>query len=153
MTDMDTKSICDSKRIANQFIRHFIGRIKLDNNYPETHLMLRCAQDIIRNHKYLLDEMCTRLHIRKENAKEIYKEVVSDLFVDSFNWGRVITLFAFSGLVAKCIESDEVIHWLQDELVSRDNLIIEHGEWTGFLLQFDDRSSCWLKWLRYLLLR
>ena len=88
--------------------------------------------------------------MQKESTKEIYKKVVTELFLDDFKLGQGVSLFAFSGLVANFLESDEVISWLQDELISRNNVIIENGEWSGFTLQFRDKP-CWFKWLNYLL--
>ena len=148
-TEMDTKSIYDSKRIANQFIRSFIG-IMSTGLSCETHIMLRHTKEIIQKHTFWFNNVCSRLTMQKESTKEIYKTVVTELFHDEFNWGRVVSLFAFSGLVAQCLESDEVISWLQDELISRHNLIIENGEWSGFTLQFGDKPW-WFTWLSYLL--
>ena len=102
----------------------------------------------MRENPLWFNNLSFRLKRRKDNANAIYKSVVHELFNNGFNWGRVIALFAFSGYIAKVIDSDEVIIWLQDELISRNNLIIENGDWISFMLQFDDRP-CLLTWLSH----
>ena len=148
-TEMDIKSIYDSKEIANHFIRRFIG-IMSTGLSCKTHIMLRHTKDIIQKRKFWFNNVSSRLTVQKESTNEIYKKCITELFHASFKWGQVVSLFAFSGLIAKFLESNDVISWLQDELISRNNSIIENGEWSAFTLKFRVRPW-WFKWLNYLL--
>ena len=131
-----------SRRVSREFIRAYIGK----GSNPlsrETQEILKHVRKVVRENLFWFNNLSFRLKMRKKNAKTIYKSVVQELFNNGFNWGRVIALFAFSGYIAKVIDSEEVINWLQDERISRNNLIIENGDWISFMLQFDDRP-CWL---------
>ena len=136
-----------SRKVSREFIQTYIGKSSSSLS-RETQVMLKHVRKIMRENPLWINNLSFRLKMRKDNAKAIYKSVVHELFNNGFNWGRVIALFAFSGYIAKVIDSEEVIIWLQDELISRNNLIIENGDWISFMLQFDDRP-CWLTWLSH----
>ena len=71
---------------ANSFIRSLIG-IMSTGLSCETLIMLRHTKDIIQKHHFSFNNAWPRLNFQKESTKEIYKNVVTQLFHDGFKWG------------------------------------------------------------------
>ena len=85
------------------------------NVYAST--MRRCVEEMLVKHEYLFNGMVNKLHITSDNVALTFHNVVNELFRDgSVNWGRVVSVYAFAGRLAKHLvmhkENDtvEVIH-------------------------------------------
>lgn len=87
------------------------------------------------------DELNRHIVITKENARDTFANVVSELFVDGIKWGRIVGLFSFTAklaLQAMEKEDEDLVNNLVDwstQYVSSKLLswINQHGGWEGLV--------------------
>ncbi|XP_029287706.1 bcl-2-like protein 1 [Cottoperca gobio] len=77
-------------------------------------------------------DLSSQLDITIDTAYHSFKSVMDEVFKDGFNWGRVVGLFAFGGvLCVECVQKD------MSELVSRI------ADWMTMYL--DEHISPWIQ--------
>ncbi|CAN9512481.1 unnamed protein product [Ophioblennius macclurei] len=77
-------------------------------------------------------DLSSHLDITPDTAYHSFKSVMDELFKDGINWGRIVGLFAFGGvLCVECVEKD------MSELVSRI------ADWMTMYL--DENISPWIE--------
>lgn len=77
-------------------------------------------------------DLSSQLDITPDTAYHSFKSVMDEVFRDGVNWGRIVGLFAFGGvLCVECVEKD------MSELVSRI------ADWMTMYL--DERLSPWIQ--------
>ncbi|XP_036134008.1 bcl-2-related protein A1 [Molossus molossus] len=93
-----------------------------------------------------------------ERARAIFNEVMEKEFEDGVvNWGRIVTVFAFEGILAKKLlgerapdadTAQEVSRFVAEFLTrTAGEWIRQHGGWeNGFVKKFEPKS-CWLTFL------
>lgn len=77
-------------------------------------------------------DLSSQLDITPDTAYHSFKSVMDEVFKDGVNWGRIVGLFAFGGvLCVECVEKD------MSELVSRI------ADWMTMYL--DEHISLWIE--------
>lgn len=84
-------------------------------------------------------DLSTQLDITPDTAYHSFKSVMDEVFKDGVNWGRVVGLFAFGGvLCVECVEKDtselvsRIADWMTMYLDEHINLWIEsQGGWVS----------------------
>ncbi|XP_013927897.1 PREDICTED: bcl-2-related protein A1 [Thamnophis sirtalis] len=86
-----------------------------------------------------------------EGASHVFSQVMENEFVDGeINWGRILTIFLFGGILAKKLQGPlakenlkQISYFITDYIVStKGKWINENGGWEkGFITKFEDRSS------------
>ncbi|XP_068598664.1 bcl-2-like protein 1 [Brachionichthys hirsutus] len=89
-------------------------------------------------------DLSSQLDITPEMAYQSFKGVMDEMFKDEVNWGRIVGLFAFGGvLCVECVEKDvselvpRVADWMTTYLDERISPWIQnHGGWDCFAKVF-----------------
>ncbi|XP_024125599.1 bcl-2-like protein 1 [Oryzias melastigma] len=89
------------------------------------------ANEFERRFSQGFSDLSLQFHITPDTAYQNFKSVLDELFKDGINWGRVVGLFVFGGvLCVECVERN------MSELVSRI------AEWMTMYL--DEQISPWI---------
>lgn len=66
-------------------------------------------------------DMINRLEITPDTAYQTFRAIVTEIFADGVNWGRVVALFGFGGkLSVKCVQQNmpqlvnSIVDWVSD---------------------------------------
>ena len=120
------------------------------NKYAST--MRRCVEEIMIKHEYLFNGMMKKLDVNMGNADSSFSKVVGEMLTDGdVNWGRVISVYAFAGRLAKHLvmqkntETVEVIRKVSGICgsVVASNLkvwIEKQGGWESFVTHFPEED-------------
>ncbi|XP_069898866.1 bcl-2-related protein A1 [Dipodomys merriami] len=93
-----------------------------------------------------------------EAARTVFNQVMAGEFEDGvINWGRIVTIFAFSGVLIKKLPPGQVARSMDIEHISffvAEFIMSTAGDWmkqnggweNGFLKKFETKS-CWLTFL------
>ena len=120
------------------------------NKYAST--MRRCVEEMLIKHEYLFNGMMKKLNVNMGNADLSFKKVVGEMLADGdVNWGRVISVYAFAGRLAKHLvmqrntKTTEVIRKVSEicGFVVVGNLkvwIKKQGDWESFLTHFPEED-------------
>jgi len=77
---------------------------------PNRHLpaMIRTVKELSEKHEILFKGMMRKLEITRWNGASVFVKVVEEIFADElYNWGRVATVYAFLGWLARyCMQND-----------------------------------------------
>ncbi|KAH9520376.1 Bcl-2-like protein 1 [Bulinus truncatus] len=87
------------------------------------------------------DDLVNQLVITDENAHETFLAIVTEIFSDGINWGRIVAMFGFSGRFAvRCFELnkphivDNLIEWVRTYVnANLSTWMNNHNNWQGFL--------------------
>ncbi|XP_054858935.1 bcl-2-related protein A1 [Eublepharis macularius] len=97
-----------------------------------------------------------------EEAGRVFDQVMVNEFTDgNTNWGRILTIFLFGGILAKKLQERGVLftadtlkqisHFITDYIINtHSKWIVENGGWdNGFVAKFEDKSP-WLSlhWMK-----
>lgn len=85
-------------------------------------------------------DLSSQLDITPDTAYHSFKSVMDEVFKDGINWGRVVGLFAFGGVLClECVEKDmselvsRIADWMTTYLDENVNLWIQsQGGWDCF---------------------
>ncbi|XP_065829019.1 apoptosis regulator Bcl-2-like [Oscarella lobularis] len=121
-------------------------------------MIRRTAREIERRYNAEFASMCDRLPCRPDTIRSTFSDVTREIFRDGINYGRIASLFAFSGAFAVhgikhgIHDMIAVVPILTADFV--DEYLAEwidaHGGWDGFVAHFRnhpriDRSTAWEK--------
>ena len=106
-----------------------------------------CAQ-LEKERARQFDEIIVSLTITNDTLKDTYRQLVTHIFQDGVNWGRIITFLVFSGRLslycARCGMQNrvrDVVEWTEDEMRERiHSWVMERGGWAAFVRHYDDDS-------------
>ncbi|XP_028398368.1 bcl-2-like protein 2 [Dendronephthya gigantea] len=103
------------------------------------------AMNLESQHEQLFQQICFRVDLSDFEAQKNFNSISEEIFSNEVNWGRIVSLITFSGVVAHHFVEEErpemvleVIDWLLD--IFRVHLIIwiiEKGGWDGFVNHFN----------------
>lgn len=95
------------------------------------------AMNLEAQHEQLFQQICFRVDLSDFQAQKNFISIAQEIFNNEVNWGRIVSLIAFAGVVAHHFVVEgrpdmvcEVIQWLLDFI--REHLIlwiIENGGW------------------------
>ena len=128
-----------SCRITNDVI-HYICRHRVNASPPDnaSMIMRRMVDIALQDRLTLMMELTTRLDVKQRDQLRLINDIVSSMFEDQIvSWGRIVTLYAFCGYLARyCQEkltlncADEVAVILSDIVINRLGLwIMVSGGW------------------------
>lgn len=106
------------------------------------------------DHPDLFESLCTTLGITPVTAYPTFVGVAQEIFQAGTNWGRIVALFTFGGVVAHhFVETQRpemaqrIVEWIVSFIA--DNLLTwirENGGWDGFTAQFSESSQSQTMW-------
>ncbi|XP_015670779.1 bcl-2-related protein A1 [Protobothrops mucrosquamatus] len=86
-----------------------------------------------------------------EEANDIFNQVMENEFADgTINWGRILTIFLFGGILAKKLQGPlakenlrQISYFITDYIMgTKGKWISDNGGWdNGFITKFEDKSS------------
>ncbi|XP_037347071.2 bcl-2-like protein 1 [Pungitius pungitius] len=112
------------------------GQLRMSPPSGDTEAVKAALQDSANEFELLFtqafSDLSLQLDITPDTAYHSFKSVMDEVFKDGVNWGRVVGLFAFGGvLCVECVEKD------MTELVSRI------ADWMTTYL--DENISAWIQ--------
>ena len=125
--------------ITNDVI-HYICKHRMNASPPDNASMtMRHMVDIaLQDRLSLMMDLTTRLDVKQRDQLRLINDIVSNMFEDQIvSWGRIVTLYAFCGYLARyCQETltlncaDEIAVILSDIVINRLGLwIVVSGGW------------------------
>lgn len=129
-------------RLANQF------QPVRDPDHNVHRLVETICTQLERERAGQFDEIITSLTITDDNLEETYRQLMTHVFQDGVNWGKIITFLVFSArLSLHCARHglqdrvSDVAEWTQDEMRERiHSWVMERGGWSAFVAHYDDGS-------------
>ena len=102
--------------------------------------MRKRGLEMENKHSMFFDHVCRRLYINEQNVEQVFKKVLEEVLGKEVNWGRLVSVFAFSGKVAQMLKeksnSDEkinnIIICLTECVMKNIQWIIENGGWVSY---------------------
>ncbi|XP_053220909.1 bcl-2-related protein A1 [Podarcis raffonei] len=90
-----------------------------------------------------------------EEASGIFNQVMAQEFADgNTNWGRILTIFVFAGIIAKKLQQhgvpltrenvEPICHCVTEFINTKATWISENGGWDNFLAKLGEEKSPWL---------
>lgn len=81
--------------------------------------MQMLATEFETSYRNEFDDMANQLNVTPHTAYATFRGIVNELFSDGINWGRIVALFAFGGILStQCIQRDypnlvdSVVDWM-----------------------------------------
>ncbi|XP_029948628.1 bcl-2-like protein 1 [Salarias fasciatus] len=107
---------------------------------PVKSALLDSADEFELLFKQAFSDLSSQLDITPDTAYHSFKSVMDEVFKDGVNWGRIVGLFAFGGvLCVECVEKDmselvsRIADWMTMYLDENINFWIEsQGGWEYF---------------------
>ena len=146
-----------------EIARHYIATLLKKNKYAQLANRLPPVRDPDHSVHRLIDSICTQLEreragqfdeiiaslaVSDENLEDTYRQLMTHVFQDGVNWGKIITFLVFSGrLSLHCARRGmqnrvpDVVGWTEDEMRERIHTwVIERGGWAAFVHHYDNES-------------
>lgn len=139
-----------SYRLRNKFEQNKLGGLPRQFLIPQTptstssSTLRKLATIMEAEHPDLFESLCTTLGITPVSAHPTFVGVAQEIFKAGINWGRIVSLFTFGGVVAHHFvetQRPEMVQHILEWIVSfiADNLLAwirENGGWVSFDLCF-----------------
>jgi len=112
--------------------------------------MIRTVEEMSTKHELLFKGMMRKLEVTEKNAAFVLTKVVDEIFTDKlFNWGRIVTVYAFAGwLTRHCKQNgmescvDEITEaTCQFVITQLSPWITKSGGWDAFDKFFEKEDS------------
>lgn len=124
---------CPPVRDPNHNVHRLIGSI--------------CTQ-LERERGEQFDDIISSLTVTDDNLEDTYRQLMSQVFNDGVNWGKIITFLVFSArLSLYCAQHElqdrvlDIVEWTQDEMRERiHSWVQERGGWAAFVQHYDNDS-------------
>ena len=135
-----------SYRLRNKFEQNKLSGLPRQFLIPQTptstssSTLRKLATIMEAEHPDLFESLCTTLGITPVTAHPTFVGVAQEIFQAGTNWGRIVSLFTFSGVVAHHFvetQRPEMVPHILEWIVSfiADNLLTwirENGGWVSF---------------------
>ena len=139
-----------SYRLRNKFEQSKLGGLPRQFLIPQTptstssSTLRKLATIMEAEHPDLFESLCTTLGITPVSAHPTFVGVAQEIFQAGTNWGRIVSLFTFGGVVAHHFvetQRPEMVQHILEWIVSfiADNLLTwirENGGWVSLILLF-----------------
>lgn len=116
VSNTTSSSLEVSKEMAKELARdvvYYFSKTSTNgpcNNHAKT--LRRTVDELSRRHEILFTSMVRRLSITEDSKEtcQSFMRVMDEMFIDGhYNWGRVITIYAFAGWLARyCVQNGMV---------------------------------------------
>lgn len=138
-------------QLRRQGCHHIVEQLSLEHHETEDEsyqILHQIANQLADERQQQFEDVLFALQLTNDNLKVTYETVITEIFSDGINWGRVVAFLVFSGnLAVYCAQHgmesrvDEVIVWTETEMQTRlQRWIEERGGWQAFVEHFDDSS-------------
>lgn len=139
-----------SYRLRNKFEQNKLGGLPRQFLIPQTptstssSTLRKLATIMEAEHPDLFESLCTTLGITPVSAHPTFVGVAQEIFQAGINWGRIVSLFTFGGVVAHHFvetQRPEMVQHILEWIVSfiADNLLTwirENGGWVSLIVVF-----------------
>ena len=106
------------------------------------------CEQLERERAQQFDEIISSLSITNDSLEDTYRQLMTHVFQEGVNWGRIITFLVFSSrLSLHCAQSGmqnrvrDVVEWTEDEMRERiHSWVVERGGWAAFVRHYDNDS-------------
>ena len=106
------------------------------------------CEQLERERAQQFDEIISSLSITNDSLEDTYRQLMTHVFQEGINWGRIITFLVFSSrLSLHCAQSGmqnrvrDVVEWTEDEMRERiHSWVVERGGWAAFVRHYDNDS-------------
>ena len=140
--------------IVNQLRRHGYNRLADEiNDYEEsdeesTRVLHTITAQLAVERETQFEDILYRLQLTDANLQVTYHTVVTEIFRDDINWGRIVAFLAFSGsLAVYCAQNrmsarvHDIVEWTEAQMHGQlRGWIQAKGGWKAFVEHFDDGS-------------
>lgn len=149
-----------SHRLRNKFEQNKLNGLPRKFLIPQSPIsassstLRKLATLMEAEHPDLFESLCTTLGITPNTAHPTFVGVAQEIFQAGINWGRIVALFTFGGVVAHHFVEiqrlemvQRIVEWIADFI--EHNLlswIRENGGWDGFVAHFSDSSQSQFTW-------
>ena len=146
-----------------EIARHYLMTVLRGNKYSNLANQLPPVRDPDQNVHRLINTICTQLEseraqqfdeiisslsITNDSLEDTYRQLMTHVFQEGVNWGRIITFLVFSSrLSLHCARSgmqnrvQNVVEWTENEMRERiHSWVVERGGWGAFVRHYDDDS-------------
>lgn len=146
-----------------EIARHYIVRQLRENGFDALANRFPSVSDPDHDVHRLVDTICTQLEreraeqfddiiasltVTNDNLEDTYRQLMTHVFQEGVNWGKIITFLVFSARLclhcARCGLEDrvvEVVEWTETEMRERvHGWMVERGGWSAFVEHFDEDS-------------
>ena len=146
-----------------EIARHYLMTVLRGNRHANLANQLPPVRDPDQSVHRLIDSICTQLEreraqqfddiiasltITDGSLEDTYRQLMTHVFQEGVNWGRIITFLVFSSrLSLYCARSGmqnrvrNIVEWTEDEMRERiHSWVIERGGWEAFVRHYDNDS-------------
>lgn len=148
-----------SYRLRSKFEQNKLSGLPRDFLIPQSPInasstLRKLATHMEAEHPDLFESLCTTLGITPATARPTFVGVAQEIFQAGTNWGRIVALFTFGGVVAHHFvktQRPEMVPCVGEWIVSfiEHNLLTwirENGGWDGFVAHFSESSQSQTMW-------
>ena len=146
-----------SYRLRSKFEQNKLSGLPRDFLIPQSPInasstLRKLATHMEAEHPDLFESLCTTLGITPATARPTFVGVAQEIFQAGTNWGRIVALFTFGGVVAHHFvktQRPEMVPCVGEWIVSfiEHNLLTwirENGGWVSFFLHLKSLGKiCW----------
>lgn len=148
-----------SHRLRSKFEQNKLGGLPRrflipQTTNPSSSTLRKLGTLMEAEHPDLFESLCTTLGITPVTAYPTFVGVAQEIFQAGTNWGRIVALFTFGGVVAHHFvetQRPEMVQHIVEWIVSfiANNLLTwirENGGWDGFVAHFSESSQSQTMW-------
>lgn len=130
-----------AKHLAYDIVYYCSNLKKLSPSSKHAETLRRTVDQLSDRHSILFASMVNKLELTEANGKETFENVVKEMFRDHrFNWGRLATVYALSGRLAKHFAEKNKVEYVDKiaeftgayVVTNLVNWIHEQGGWDAF---------------------
>jgi hypothetical protein len=131
--------------VVDHYTNGMTSAVAADRRVPScSKTLLRIVDHMSERHNILFSSIVRRLDVTRDNIRPVFYNVVDEMFSDSqYNWGRVITVYAFAGWLAQyCCCSSSTADASLAVVRSNQEFAIKIAECAGGYVA--ERLSAWV---------
>jgi len=156
----------ESARIAHELVADVVASMVCDNNEAKASpfrcrhspTLLRVVHELSSKHEIVFESITRKLQVQvngrrdTEICRKTFVGVVDELFADGcYNWGRVVTVFAYAGWLARACEAPSSDSLEINGRLWQDTVVDVAGEYIGSKLAgWVSKQGGWVYTLRLL---
>jgi len=152
---------CECVTVAHQLVADVVASMMLDHDVAKSRsfrnqhsvTLVRVVHELSSKHEIVFESIARKLKLQINGHRDVevcqrtFARVVDELFADGhYNWGRVVTVFAYAGWLARAWRSaanesetsannnwSEIVTDVAGEYINRklSHWICQQGGWVG----------------------
>ncbi|XP_034988227.1 bcl-2-related protein A1 [Zootoca vivipara] len=142
---------------VQDYLKHVCGDAELEAAPSRVaQVLARVAPSLQEDVEEKIKPLWSSIEISSvEEASGIFNQVMTQEFADgNTNWGRILTIFVFAGIIAKKLQQhgvpltrenmEPICHCVTEFINTKATWISENGGWDGFLAKLGEDKTPWL---------